>query len=686
MTMNKGERGPLYDYLEGGAYQGGSGSRKPEQNQLVPATQADLEALSEQYEGRIENWRERFPEGRIEHYRDGGSGGIFKGYDAERGRVVGIKELKGSKEGVDLEFLQTGEDQIGNIKDMIGALGNSSHPGLMKIYGYYETERRGLKYPQLVFELIDQPSLLDKINGSASEEEVKRFLLAGGSTLYDLHTGNGQPIFHRDVKPANFMGMPEDSRWPYVLVDFGSVGIGVRETMKGTQPGTLRYVPHKQLAMGKVNKGTENFALIRSAIHYALGKRFEEIDLDGFDIRGLDLNYSDELLDVFATTTTQEESTWYRDFGKLMHDIGYERAEIPRTRAELEAILGHRSLPAQTQEPKPSREVVEGDVQKNDFPYKRFSISLRDSPVKKVNVGVNVGGLGSIVKGNAAVSVCGRDSWIEGNVGVGVGGVASFTDGHAGLSVSGLFSGAGGNAGVSVGGVASFTKGNAGVSVGGLLSFVKKNAGVSVGGFYSETGSSRYLTLENLAGRFGKYVPSFLKGISVPAFNIGAVTNTGDTDNAVIFGAYNNIEETNGDYLAFGLLNRVKTKEGKRIFVPLVAGRITLDGILRHESEQQKRSKDLESMAQDGDVGLTRAEAIGARDRSFYFAAAGILAAGAGGIFLESLPLISIMIPLYMTYFANSERLKNRKLKQKRIAAGLEGDVGDKLTEGGNEE
>ncbi|MFH1586001.1 MAG: hypothetical protein ABIB79_04495, partial [archaeon] len=322
-------------------------------------------ALVEVYEGRIENWRERFPEERIEHYRDGASGGIFKAWDTEKKGFVGLKELKGSKEGVDLEFLQTGKDQIRNIKDMIGALGKSTHPGLMQIYGYYELERRGLKYPQLVFELIDQPSLLDKINGSASEEEVRRFLLAGGSTLYNLHTSNGQPIFHRDVKPANFMAMSEDSRWPYILVDFGTVGTGVRGTIDGgTHTGTLNYVSHKQLAFGKVNKWGENFSLIRSGIHYALGSRFGDIDLDGFDIRSLDLNYSDKLLDVFSSATTQEESRGYSDFKKLMHDLGYERAEIPKTRAELETILSGNSLPVKikTQENLPAERGFDSDL------------------------------------------------------------------------------------------------------------------------------------------------------------------------------------------------------------------------------------------------------------------------------------------------------------------------------------
>ena len=101
----------------------------PSQRQLPPTTETS-QPTSVRYEGRIENWQERFPEDRIVHYRDGASGGIYKGYDTLENRIVGIKELKGSKEGVDLEFLQTGDMQIRNIRNVIDALGKSQHPGL----------------------------------------------------------------------------------------------------------------------------------------------------------------------------------------------------------------------------------------------------------------------------------------------------------------------------------------------------------------------------------------------------------------------------------------------------------------------------------------------------------------------------------------------------------------------------
>lgn len=337
-----------------------------------------------EYEGRIENWQERFPESRIEHYRSGASGGIYKGYDTLENRIVGIKELKGSKEGVDLEFLQTGEMQIRNIRDMINALGKSQHPGLMRVYGYYEEQRKGLKHPHLVFELIESPSVLDYINqnGSQTEEKVREFLVANGFTLDHLHTSNGQPIFHRDFKPANAIAMPEEGRWPYVLVDLGSVGLGIRETFKGTQKGTFNYVPQMQWAFGKVNKGTENFALIRSALHYAIGPKFEALDLDHLDLKSLQLNYSDALQRVLSTSLTQDESLWYHDFGKLMHDLGYNNQRAPQTREELEAIIGHRGLPVQvkTEQNSSTTSVSVGQDRSSLAPSQQRNLILPETP------------------------------------------------------------------------------------------------------------------------------------------------------------------------------------------------------------------------------------------------------------------------------------------------------------------
>jgi len=73
MTMINGGRGSLYN-KGAGDYPGGSGVTQPNSG-IVSATQDDLEALTDRYEGRIDNWRERFPEDRIEHYRDGASVG-----------------------------------------------------------------------------------------------------------------------------------------------------------------------------------------------------------------------------------------------------------------------------------------------------------------------------------------------------------------------------------------------------------------------------------------------------------------------------------------------------------------------------------------------------------------------------------------------------------------------------------
>jgi len=67
------------------------------------------------------------------------------------------------------------------------------------------------------------------------------------------------------------------------------------------------------------------------------------------------------LLDVFATATTQEETRGYNDFRKLINDLGYKISRVPQSREELETILSGRSLPVQVQTQEVSGDATVGD-------------------------------------------------------------------------------------------------------------------------------------------------------------------------------------------------------------------------------------------------------------------------------------------------------------------------------------
>ncbi len=88
--------------------------------------------------------------------------------------------------------------------------------------------------------------------------------------------------------------------------------------------------------------------------------------------------------------------------------------------------------------------------------------------------------------------------------------------------------------------------------------------------------------LQTLFPKLTKYLPKCVKEIAIPGFNVGVLTTTGNTNNAAIFGFYNIIKETDGDYVAFGLINQTKNDDGKYSLRFLFDGKITIDGIFRH--------------------------------------------------------------------------------------------------------
>jgi len=131
---------------------------------------------------------------------------------------------------------------------------------------------------------------------------------------------------------------------------------------------------------------------------------------------------------------------------------------------------------------------------------------------------------------------------------------------------------------------------NARVNVGGLGGGVFGNAGVNVGGLYGGVfGKLHNTIIGDVFPKITKYLPGFIKKISLPGLNIGMVTHTGDVKNSGILGLYNNIREGDGDYIAFGILNRVVKENGRVFYIPGLAGRFSLDGIFKHKKTEENK-------------------------------------------------------------------------------------------------
>ncbi len=194
----------------------------------------------------------------------------------------------------------------------------------------------------------------------------------------------------------------------------------------------------------------------------------------------------------------------------------------------------------------------------------------------------------SEVGGDVGVNVSGIIAGVAGNAGVNVGGIGAAVGGDAGVNVGVTVAEVEGNAGVNVGGIGALVGGDAGVNVGGTVAGVVGNAGVNVGGI-GLVGRLENYAIENILPKITKYLPKWIRETSLPAFNFGVYTSTKSIKNSAVIGIINYLkDEGQEDYLALGLLNLVRTSDGKLSFRPLLSGRCTIDGILRHKRYKQQ--------------------------------------------------------------------------------------------------
>jgi len=190
---------------------------------------------------------------------------------------------------------------------------------------------------------------------------------------------------------------------------------------------------------------------------------------------------------------------------------------------------------------------------------------------------------GFLISGNESQVIGGSLIYnhVDGDAGVNMG-LGAEVDGNAGVNVGGIYAGVKGDAGVNVGGIYAGVKGDAGVNVGGIIAIVGVNAGVNVG-LGAEVENLNDYTLEQACGKFGKYLPNFLKDVALPAFNIGFITNTRKVKNGYALGLFNNIKEDKGDYIAIGLLNRITSDNEKTKYRLGLSGKVSIDGIFKHK-------------------------------------------------------------------------------------------------------
>lgn len=132
----------------------------------------------------------------------------------------------------------------------------------------------------------------------------------------------------------------------------------------------------------------------------------------------------------------------------------------------------------------------------------------------------------------------------------------------------------------------SQTRGNARANLSLVGAVVDGDAGANLSLGYAVVGASKDYRIGDIFKRVTKYLPKCVQDIYLPALNFGAVTNTKAPENSFILGIFNNVEDTGKDYIAVGVVNKVKNKDKTHYRIG-ISGRVGLDGILTHANNSQ---------------------------------------------------------------------------------------------------
>lgn len=123
-----------------------------------------------------------------------------------------------------------------SLKDEAEVLMGLSHPGIVRVYEWFETAA----HLYVVMELLEGGDLLDFVvsQGCLPEDEARRLFQELCDAIAFLHE---KDVVHRDIKPDNILLTGTDSQMHVKLADFGLARNNVRSRDCRTFCGTPSY-------------------------------------------------------------------------------------------------------------------------------------------------------------------------------------------------------------------------------------------------------------------------------------------------------------------------------------------------------------------------------------------------------------------------------------------------------------
>ncbi|MFG1602685.1 protein kinase [Actinoplanes sp. NPDC049265] len=188
--------------------------------------------------------------GRYKLLNELGSGGmavVWKAHDEVLNRPVAIKVLAG-------RYADDAQSRA-RIQAEARAAATISHPNITQIYDYGESDDGGMKLPYVVMELINGPTLAERVlQGPVPPRAAFRI---GGEVAAALAAAHAHGLVHRDIKPANVMVTPARAK----VVDFGIAASAGPGRPDDELLGTPAYLAPERLLSDRIEPASDVYAL-----------------------------------------------------------------------------------------------------------------------------------------------------------------------------------------------------------------------------------------------------------------------------------------------------------------------------------------------------------------------------------------------------------------------------------------
>ena len=270
----------------------------------------------------------------------GGMGAVYMGKQISLDRPVAIKILSNALEEADASFAE-------RFKNEAKAMGKLSHPGIVAVHDFGETEG-GLLY--IVMEYVEGTDVARMI-AKEGRLHTDHAMAITAHVCDALGYAHERGIIHRDIKPANIMvgydGVVK-------VADFGlakmtqSANTGL--TQSGMAMGTLHYMAPEALMLGSAVDHRADIYAVGVMLYQMLAGKLPQgmFELPSMLVAGLDPRYDA----IIAKALREDREQRYQSIGEMRRDLDGILTQ-PVVKVEAEATQAPAALPTQERPQRP---------------------------------------------------------------------------------------------------------------------------------------------------------------------------------------------------------------------------------------------------------------------------------------------------------------------------------------------